>query len=163
MKLDKNYRPSSYKNIIHFEKEVLQFIDNMSRIQEVAENEYELFRITTYSGGYPDIISLRGIYENNIIRYRIVDNFKSKNLELNISNLPTESSSEPLSYGEIINIIDNTNYEDDEDGLYLSICKFLFESGESIDEIKSFVNIESIYYPLLKEHYKKKISILLSF
>ena len=33
--LDKNYRPSSYKNVVYFEKEVQQFLDMMSQLKEV--------------------------------------------------------------------------------------------------------------------------------
>lgn len=156
--LDKTYRPSTYKNIIYFEKEVSQFLDNMSQLKEVSGDEFEIFRITTWSAGHPGIVTLRAKYEDNLITYKVIDNFKSKGLELNLSELPIKSSLEPLSYDEIINIINNTNYEDDEDGLYLSTCRFLLEEGNNIDEVKKFVNINSIYYPGLKRFYSEEIS-----
>ena len=152
--LDKNYRPSSYKNVVYFEKEVQQFLDMMSQLKEVSEDEFEIFRITTYSAGHPDIVTLRAKYEDNIITYKIVDNFESKSLELNLSSLPIQSSSQPLNYDEIINIINNTNYADDKDGLYLSTCRFLLDEGTDIDEVKSFMIINSIYYPELSQYYK---------
>jgi hypothetical protein len=158
--LDKSYRPSTYKNIIYFEKEVSQFLDNMSQLKEISEDEFEIFRITTYSAGHPDIVSLRAKYEDSVITYKIIDNFESKSLELSLSTLPIKSSLKPLSYGEIINIINNTNYEDDEDGLYLSTCKFLLEEGDDIDEVKKFVNIDSIYYPGLKRFFSEQISLI---
>ena len=158
--LDKNYRPSSYKNVVYFEKEVQQFLDNMSQLKEVSEDEFEIFRITTYSAGHPDIVTLRAKYEDNIITYKIVDNFESKSLELNLSSLPIQSSSQPLNYDEIINIINNTNYADDKDGLYLSTCRFLLDEGTDIDEVKSFMIINSIYYPELSQYYKEQISLI---
>ena len=158
--LDKNYRPSSYKNVVYFEKEVQQFLDNMSQLKEVSEDEFEIFRITTYSAGHPDIVTLRAKYEDSIITYKIVDNFESKSLELNLSSLPIQTSSQPLDYQEIINIINNTNYEDDEDGLYLSTCRFLLDEGTDIDEVKRFMNIDSIYYPELSQYFKEQISLI---
>ena len=158
--LDKNYRPSSYKNVVYFEKEVQQFLDMMSQLKEVSEDEFEIFRITTYSAGHPDIVTLRAKYEDNIITYKIVDNFESKSLELNLSSLPIQSSSQPLNYDEIINIINNTNYADDKDGLYLSTCRFLLDEGTDIDEVKSFMIINSIYYPELSQYYKEQISLI---
>ena len=158
--LDKNYRPSSYKNVVYFEKEVQQFLDNMSQLKDVSEDEFELFRITTWSAGHPDIVTLRAKYEDNIITYEIIDNFESKSLELNLSSLPIQSSSQPLNYDEIINIINNTNYEDDKDGLYLSTCRFLLDEGTDIDVVKRFMNINSIYYPELSQYYKEQISLI---
>ena len=158
--LDKNYRPSSYKNVVYFEKEVQQFLDMMSQLKEVSEDEFEIFRITTYSAGHPDIVTLRAKYEDNIITYKIIDNFESKSLELNLSSLPIQSSSQPLNYDEIINIINNTNYADDKDGLYLSTCRFLLDEGTDIDEVKRFMNINSIYYPELSQYYKEQISLI---
>jgi hypothetical protein len=132
----------------------------MSQLKEVSEDEFEIFRITTYSAGHPDIVTLRAKYEDNIITYKIVDNFESKSLELNLSSLPIQSSSQPLNYDEIINIINNTNYADDKDGLYLSTCRFLLDEGTDIDEVKSFMIINSIYYPELSQYYKEQISLI---
>jgi hypothetical protein len=158
--IDNNYRPSTYKNIIYFEKEVRQFLDNMSQLKEISEDEFEIFRITTYSAGHQDIVSLRAKYEDSVISYKIIDNFESKSLELGLSTLPIKSSLEPLSYGEIINVINNTNYADDEDGLYLSTCRFMLEEGNDIDEVKKFVNISSIYYPELERFFSEQISLI---
>ena len=160
MEFNNRYRPSSYKDVVYFDKDVQQFLNTMAQLHRVSEHEYELFRIVTYSAGQTSIVSLRAQYEENLISYQIIDNFKSMGLELNLSSLPIQKSSEPLSYEEIIGMINNTNYEDDKDGLYLSTCRVLLEEGIDIEEVKKFMNISSIYYPKLNHIFKEQISLI---
>tara|TARA_B110000977_G_scaffold186070_1_gene251562 strand:+ start:920 stop:1402 length:483 start_codon:yes stop_codon:yes gene_type:complete len=160
MEFNNRYRPSSYKDVVYFDKDVQQFLNTMAQLHRVSEHEYELFRIVTYSAGQTSIVSLRAQYEENLISYQIIDNFKSIGLELNLSSLPIQKSSEPLSYEEIIGMINNTNYEDDKDGLYLSTCRVLLEEGIDIEEVKKFMNISSIYYPKLNHIFKEQISLI---
>ena len=160
MEFNNRYRPSSYKDVVYFDKDVQQFLDTMAQLHRVSEHEYELFRIVAYSAGQTSIVSLRAQYEENLISYQIIDNFKSMGLELNLSSLPIQKSSEPLSYEEIIGMINNTNYEDDKDGLYLSTCRVLLEEGIDIEEVKKFMNISSIYYPKLNHIFKEQISLI---
>ena len=107
-------------------------------LPDSEENEVEIARVTLKSTT-GDVFSIRARHDGKYIRYRVVDEYES---DLKVS---PEHSESPLTFGELIALIDSTDgASDDGEGL-----TSIFRKGNSVD----FVNVTSIFYPDLERWY----------
>ena len=107
-------------------------------LPDAEENEVEIARVTLKSTT-GDVFSIRARYDGNHIHYRVVDEYDS---DLMVS---PQGSVFPLTFGELISLIDGTEGASDEGRGLTSV----FRKGASSD----FVNVTSIFYPDLERWY----------
>jgi hypothetical protein len=119
-------------------------------------SEVEIARIELESTTY-DVISLRARPVGTRIKYRLVDEYSSE------YRLPQQTSSRPLSLGELIRFLDSVEQGDVSEpswtqfGFVLSSSQCNLECGADLETLRDFTQVESDYYPDLASHYAKAI------
>ena len=116
-------------------------------LPELGPTEIEIARIELQSTT-SDVISIRARREpgDELIHYRIVDEYDAT------FQIQPETSSAPLTQGELISLLDNTN--DGEDG-GLAHCYNIMNNNELSDpeSLRHFTTVSSTIYPDLFNHY----------
>jgi hypothetical protein len=121
-----------------------------------GRSEVEIARIELESTTY-DVISLRARPVGTRIKYRLVDEYSSE------YRLPQQTSSRPLSLGELIRFLDSVEQGDVSEpswtqfGFVLSSSQCNLECGADLETLRDFTQVESDYYPDLASHYAKAI------
>lgn len=117
-------------------------------------DEIEIARIVLASVT-GDVISIRARRGGNRIRLSIVDEHESKYL------LKPRSSAHPLSMGELVDLINTSAREEDafSNGLAIGHVVWHIEGAlvDDPDQMRSFVTVESAFYPCLKQFYASVI------
>jgi hypothetical protein len=116
------------------------------------EDEIEIARVNLQSVTF-DVISIRAWRKEGEIFYRVVDEYDSR------FDLFIESSEEPLTLRELIELIDNTDNLDAEDsgGLVWGVLDYHVDNGSDPEEMRTFVDVESPFYPQLARYYSEQI------
>jgi hypothetical protein len=120
-----------------------------------GRSEVEIARIELESTTY-DVISLRARPVGTRIKYRLVDEYSSE------YRLPQQTSSRPLSLGELIRFLDSVEQGDVSEpswtqfGFVLSSSQCNLECGADLETLRDFTQVESDYYPDLASHYAKR-------
>lgn len=116
-------------------------------------DEIEIARIVLASVTQ-DVISIRARREGKRIAYRVVDEYEGK------FTLARDSSTQPLSLGGLIDLIEQTNHEDDEypHGLAFSHIDFHLETFGDLESMRHFVSVSSSFYPELARYYDEVIA-----
>jgi len=106
-------------------------------------NEVEIARVTLNSTTY-DVISVRAYRVRKRIHYRIVDEYQED------FDVVKPSSNKPLTFKEIIKLIDNAT----EDGGLVNFYRNLnYSQGAKVEDIYDFANASSVYYEELSSWY----------
>jgi hypothetical protein len=122
-----------------------------------GRSEVEIARIELESTTC-DVFSLRARPAGLRIKYRLVDEYESE------FRLPQQTSTRPLSLGELIRFLDSVKQADN-DG-EPSWCQFGFvllwnqsnlECGDDLDSLRDFTRVSSDYYSDLASHYAETI------
>lgn len=121
-----------------------------------GRSEVEIARIELESTTY-DVISLRARPVGTRIKYRLVDEYSSE------YRLPQQTSSRPLSLGELIRFLDSVEQVDVSEpswtqfGFGFSSSQCNLECGADLETLRDFTRVESDYYPDLACHYVEAI------
>lgn len=124
-------------------------------LPDSRDGEVEIARLSLKSTT-SDVISIRATRQNGHIRYRIADEYE------NVFACTPETSEEPLTFGELIGLIDSAEivgsgyppgladvYRDSnlEEGLPFE------ERSQRAQELMDFVTVTSVFYPELEQWY----------
>jgi hypothetical protein len=126
-------------------------------LPEYKRNEVEIARVELESTTF-DVISVRARPSGSRILYRICDEHESK------YKLPQNSSSRPLSLGELIGLLNATsevglmNTEWNRFGFVLSFNLYNLDGGSYLEELEHFTPVTSDVYPQLGKHYSRVIA-----
>jgi hypothetical protein len=122
-----------------------------------GRSEVEIARIELESTTC-DVFSLRARPAGLRTRYRLVDEYESE------FRLPQQTSSRPLSLGELIPFLDSVERVDNDGepswsqfGFVLSWNQCNLECGADLDSLRDFTRVSSDYYPDLASHYAEAI------
>jgi len=121
-------------------------------LPELEEGEVEIARISL-SSVTSDQISVRARPDGERIRYRIVGEYED--MEGMQYQLPLETSSTPLSLGELMNFIAGSGIEGCAypGGIFSSSWAMMLDSGEGPDRIAGFISVSSAFYPQIEACY----------
>ena len=118
-------------------------------LPEYQGEEVEIARVSLRSTT-GDVIAIRARRERRAIRYRIVDEYASE-----IQCLPAETS-EPLSFGELVRLIDSARYaSSDQVGLTSAFRDGNLSEDTDPRELVDFVTISSVFYRELEAYYRE--------
>jgi hypothetical protein len=108
--------------------------------------EVEIARIVLQSTT-GDVIVVRARREAGAIRYRIVDEYEDSP----VCEYPLvfDSSPEPLTLEQLIALIDGTRF-------IPNVLEYNFDGGDG-HELRTFVSVESPFYPDLGSHYADEV------
>ena len=111
-------------------------------LPDCLDEEVEIARVC-YASTTADVTSIRARRVGPaIICYRVVDEHGC-NYEL-----PLERSSQPLSLGQLIELIDKTNSDDGYgQGLVLPVLQGNYDAVPESENLRDFVSVESDFYP----------------
>jgi len=114
------------------------------------EGEVEIARISLDSTT-ADQISVRASRTDQVIHFSIEDEYSTEFI------LSTNGSDQPLSLGELINLLESTNHPEEEyrGGMIQSHWNFLYEFDTPANESVDFVSLESSFYGELNAYYRK--------
>lgn len=120
---------------------------------ETGEAEIARIELASVTGDVCQVRARRG--EGNCIHYRVVDEYWDEGVRYLVSQ---ETSDEPLTLGELIELIDTSERGDEvyAGGLVDSHRAYLFQEEAWIDgpaEIAFFATVTSAFYPMLSEYY----------
>ena len=134
-------------------------------LPDPAEHEVEIARIELASTT-GDVIQVlahpsRPTAKRPRIRYRVVDEYMDEGSEY--ETVP-KSSSKPLTFGQLIDLIDLTRsvgtnaYAEDEYnvGLVESVREYNYASGEEAESLRRFVRVTSAFYPQLEAYFDER-------
>lgn len=107
-------------------------------LPDLKRNEVEIARIIAQSTTL-DVISIRARKGPSRIFYRIVDEYDEEYQEYNLTK---KSSIKPLTFAELIHLIDNAI----DNGLVGNGRTWFFEDGLSAEEVYDFETASSSYY-----------------
>jgi len=131
----------------------------------VQSNETEIARVWTPTTVHAEVTSVRARSDGTSIFYMVVDEYWTEGYSYRIS---PESSTKPLTMEQLIQLIDTADlYFDDEragkKGLVLPLWEQAFESecrrglcADSADSVRSFVAVQSYFYPQLAAWYSRR-------
>jgi hypothetical protein len=131
----------------------------------VQPNETEIARVWTPTTVHAEVTSVRARSDGRSIFYMVVDEYWTEGNSYRIS---PESSTKPLTMEQLIQLIDTADwYFDDEPagkkGLVLPLWEQAFESecrrglcADSADSVRSFVAVQSYFYPQLAAWYSRR-------
>jgi hypothetical protein len=114
-------------------------------LPDLAKDEVEIARVGVASAT-DDQISVRAQRKKGKIRFRVVDEHETN------YTLAREESEQPLTLGELIEMIDSCS----DDGPYEGLITGLWEANAEYDSPQDAVDgvsIESAYYPQLAAYY----------
>jgi hypothetical protein len=101
-----------------------------------------------------DQISIRASHAGGTIRYAVLDEYESE------FELAFTESKQPLTLGELIQLIDGSRHCEDEQPGGLLVCHWenMVEWDESLDDAIAFAWIQSSWYPELSTYYAQVAS-----
>jgi len=111
--------------------------------------EVEIARITLESVTM-DVIAIRARRADGRIHYRVVDEYETE------FALESAKSKEPLTFGELLQLIDSIRTEDTRpDQSYVDwIRDSNVEGGADPDAMRRFITVSSPFYPALESYYE---------
>jgi hypothetical protein len=114
----------------------------------LEQDEIEIARVV-YASATQDVTSIRARRRNGRILYRVVDEYDSS------FELARKSSSKPLTFGELINFINQTAQDEYEsgNGIVFSVIDSNLEYGGEPQTLRGFVTVASSFYPELARYY----------
>ena len=117
-------------------------------LPQLDVEDVEIARISLASTT-SDQISIRASYVGKKIRYDVCDEYDTE------FNLALSSSEQPLSLGELIQLIDGSGHPEEQEPGGLLVCHWenMIEWDYSPDEAVDFASIESAWYPQLATYY----------
>ena len=125
-------------------------------LPKLYPNEVELCRVVLKSTTM-DVESFRVRKQKYRFVYRIVDEYSNQFI------LKQTTSTEPLSMGRVIEILDtaqmifyDTGEREDEVGLIKPHIVYYKELGENREEVVDFVTVQSPFYPDLEKYYESQ-------
>jgi hypothetical protein len=125
-------------------------------LPDYGRSEVEIARIELKSTTN-DVLSFRARPLGSRIKYRLVDEYSSE------FQLPQQTSSRPLSLGELIRFLDSVEQEGVSEpswtqfGFVLSSNQCNLDCGGDLEDLRDFTRVESDYYPDLASHYAEAI------
>ena len=124
-------------------------------LPDLEEHEIEIARISIASVTY-DQVSIRAKRDGDMICYSVIDEYS----DLDMIFYPAiEKSKSPLTYGEMISLIQETpfaGYESDYAGLVMAVwmSESIVHDVKPPDQDPDFVRVTSEFYPLLGDYYE---------
>ncbi len=109
--------------------------------------ETEIARIELQSTT-SDAISIRARSEDDLIHYRVLDEYKGE------FSSEWDNSEDPLSLQELVEFIEGTRLSGLSGSISLAYNEYNLEGYESRIELRDFTTIGSNLYPQLCEHYE---------
>lgn len=115
--------------------------------------EIEIARVVLASV-MQDVISVRAFRRGERIHYRVVDEYEAK------YTLTKDWSLKPLTFAELIHLIDGAQHEGDEysGGLVFATLDFHCDEVGNFDTMRYFFRVTSSFYPELESYYKRVIN-----
>lgn len=100
-----------------------------------------------------DVISVRARRQGKQISYRVVDEYEAN------YNLTKDWSPKPLTFAELIHLIDGAQHQDDEysGGLVFATLDFHCNEVGNFDTMRHFFKVTSGFYPELESYYDRVI------
>jgi hypothetical protein len=100
-----------------------------------------------------DVISVRASRSGDRIKYRVVDEYDAK------FTLTKDWSFKPLTFAELIHLIDGAQHEDDEHtgGAVFSHVHYYCLDLCEFESIRTFIDVSSSFYPEVASYYKQVI------
>jgi hypothetical protein len=119
----------------------------------LEEDEIEIARIVVASV-MQDVTCVRARREGKGIAYRIVNEHENE------FTVARKSSTQPLSLGELIDLIEQTNQEGDEKahGIVFSILDWNLDNADDPEDLRYFISVSSSFYPELGRYYDEAIA-----
>jgi hypothetical protein len=126
------------------------FVEPAGDLPPLQPLEVEIARIEVASG---ELVSVRAEDVGAQIRYRVVDEFGDEGSSFVV---PHEYSNDPLTLGELVELIDGTRQtwagEQTLTGLVDGFRAFYADDVDA-DELRTLVHLRSAFYPELDAHY----------
>jgi hypothetical protein len=124
-------------------------------LPDLEQSEVEIARVTLQSVTQ-DVISIRATAASNRIDYRIVDEYETD------WRISPASSLEPLSMGEMIEMLDSARTPDEEDvtgkaGPVWGALTMNLDGDDNPMGLIGFVEVTSEFYPGLNVYYAREI------
>ncbi len=118
-------------------------------LPSLAEGEVEIARISLASGTY-DQHSIRALQDGTVIRLSVVDEYETE------YELAFREALQPLSFAELIRLIDGSRNPDDhvDGGLVQAPWNSRYSEDGDSEGAVAFVSLESAFYPDLKSYYE---------
>jgi hypothetical protein len=122
-------------------------------LPQLGIGDVEIARISLASTT-GDQISIRASHAGEKIRYEVCDEYESE------VELAFAESKQPLTLGELIQLIDGSRHREQEQPGGLLVCHWenMVEWDYSLDEAIEFASIESAWYPQLDSYYAEVAS-----
>ena len=122
-------------------------------LPELEEGEVEIARVSLDSVT-SDQISVRARPDGERIRHRIVGEYEE--MEGMQYQLTLETSSTPLSLGELMNFIAGSGIDGCvyPGGIFSTSWAMMLDSGEDPDRIAGFISVSSAFYPQIEACYE---------
>ena len=120
----------------------------------LADDEIEIARIVIASV-MQDVTSIRARRRGNRILYRVVDEYSGK------FKLSRSQSLKPLTFKELITLLNHSHLEGDEkgaSGLIFSILDWNFEAPVGPEGMRDFITVNSNFYPELGAFFEHAIN-----
>jgi hypothetical protein len=115
-------------------------------LPDLRRGEVEIARVT-YASATGDVVAIRARWEPGRIRYRAVDEY----MEDGPIRCPIKSSTDPLTFQDMVRVIDESNRLDD------SLIHTLDMNHEGIgdaESLRGFITVTSPFYPEIEEWYE---------
>jgi hypothetical protein len=114
-------------------------------LPDLLDGEVEIARISMASTTR-DQISVRARRQDEVIRYRIVDEYGDE--DSNGYDLPFETTARPMTLLELMDLIEGAGARGNETpgGLFTANWQYLYDCGDGPDEIMGFISLSSPFY-----------------
>ena len=124
-------------------------------LPDTKPGEVEIARIVFASAGQ-DVISIRARRQPPRIRYRVVDEHERT------FRCAPQTSTQPLTLGELVNLIDSCELVDEGRGLVSYFLDSLItnpdaNTAENRRGLQDFITVESEFYSMLRQHYEQRL------
>ena len=120
-------------------------------LPDLEAGEVQIASVCLRSVTY-DVISIRASRgTDGLIQYRIVDEYRNR------FSMPFEESRVPLTLGELVELLEESNENGYYDGLILSYIISNAEETER-EELANFTSVSSVFYPQLEKHCDRVIA-----
>lgn len=152
------YDPANFQESLSEEEKLAQgrihpILMGGEYLPNLRQGEVEIARVSMKSV-MGDSVSVRARWKNGKICYDVVDEHRTKYIFL------PESSDVPLTFGELINLIDTATEGEDfrywlTGGLVIAQLEYNYEACGNLENIIGFVTVSSAFYPGLSEWYEE--------
>ena len=114
------------------------------------EEDVEIARVELESATF-DVISVRARLQDGKIHYSVVDEYE----DLYGWECEPETSDQPLTMAELIELMKNTRSKLDHPGIVFGFLDFKCEYGEDAEDLRNFASVSSWLYPDLHDWYEE--------